>query len=248
MRSVPTAPQHFHSGQAVLGGPGKPGQHRRAAGADPGGQWLPVGVLNVCVADRRCPRSRRSAPRAHRAPLISALTVHASPVVLRSLFRSFTGDLICRYRQRAERAVRRALPLIPSSRSVRSRDGTAKCSAGCGGVFDHRADPSRVVTHVAGPVGIGAVVGDVLRPVFGVAPAICAVCGRSRRCLTAQHDTTSKGWGLLSGQNRGPQLATSGDFLMATDTPGRDGRSARLARAGHAPAPPRRPPTASQRG
>src|SRR6476620_3007086 len=30
-------------------------------------------------------------------------------------------------------------------------------------------------------------------------------------------DTTSEGWGLLTGHQRGPHLATSGYFLMATD-------------------------------
>ncbi len=40
-----------------------------------------------------------------------------------------------------------------------------------------------------------------------------------------QVDTFSEGWGLLvatsgdfRGHQRGPQMATSGDFLMATDT------------------------------
>src|SRR6476469_1873348 len=31
-------------------------------------------------------------------------------------------------------------------------------------------------------------------------------------------DTTSEGWGLLTGHQRGPHLATSGYFFMATDT------------------------------
>ena len=58
---------------------------------------------------------------------------------------------------------------------------------------------------------------------FNGAPWAVAVTGwhrhRHRPGPQLPLDTTSrKGWGLLHGHQRGPHLATSGDFFMATDS------------------------------
>lgn len=44
-----------------------------------------------------------------------------------------------------------------------------------------------------------------------------ATVHRSGAHAPDRHDSSSKGWGLLLGHQRGPHLATNGDFLMAMD-------------------------------
>ncbi|MCA0437546.1 MAG: hypothetical protein LCH98_13865, partial [Actinobacteria bacterium] len=57
---------------------------------------------------------------------------------------------------------------------------------------------------------------------------------RHRSGLKLPVDTTSRGWGLLLGHQRGPHLATTGDFFMAMDIVSGARRAGRTKSPGHA--------------